>query len=91
MNCVTAFKKRNLRVHSGCLAKHTDDLWQLATIEHIDGDNGVSIRFKKFNLVKTLTWENVYPLDNPHDDNTSDLSSLSSGILSYLLNLEFLL
>lgn len=44
------------------------------------------VRFKTFNIVKAVTWAEIYPLDNPQDDESdtsedydSDLSKLSSG------------
>lgn len=68
---------------SSCLVKHSDDLWHLASIESMDGEH-LCIRFKKINLVKAVTWDEIYPLDNPHDDDDSDLSTLSSSGKSIL-------
>lgn len=88
---VEIYSPRNLRMGSSCLAKHSDDLWHLANIESMgEGDDSeeahVCVRYRKFNLVKPLPWTDIYPLDNPHDDDTdedsddsSDLSTLSSG------------
>ena len=60
--------------------KHSDDLWHLASIESVDKES-LCVRFKKVNIVKTVDWSEIYPLDNPHDeDDDSDLSTLSSGI-----------
>lgn len=46
-----------------CLARHSDELWHLATIESIDNEK-MCIQFKKFNLTTALDWENIFVLDD---------------------------
>ena len=85
LNVILYNQLRSLRLGSSCLVKHSDELWHLANIESIDNEH-VCVRFKKFNIVKAVTWAEIYPLDNPQDDESSTsedylgcLSKLSSG------------
>jgi hypothetical protein len=84
------------RVKKGrtCLAKHTDGLWHLASIESIDADH-LCVRFKQFNLVSVVDLASIQLLDNPlldesgssDEDDDSD-SSFSSGISDHELATE---
>jgi hypothetical protein len=60
-----------------CLAKHTDNLWHLATIEAFDQDS-ICIQFKKFNLTSALQWEDVLLLQNSSQSDTETNSSCDS-------------
>lgn len=52
----------NVKIGMMCLAKHTDDLWHLATIESID-ENEACVQFNKFNFTTALEWKNLFVLD----------------------------
>lgn len=61
-----------IKIGMSCLAKHSDELWHLATIESIDTQK-MCIQFRKFNLTTALDWENIFVLDDYYsdsDDNT---------------------
>ena len=47
-----------LRIGMSCLAKYSDELWHLATVESIDEDN-ICVQYKKFNQIKALEWKDV--------------------------------
>lgn len=61
-NCNHLKLFRNLKVGSTCLAKHTDELWHLATVKSLDQDQ-VCVQFKKFNQTSALEWSDVLPLN----------------------------
>lgn len=63
-----------------CLAKHTDDLWHLASVESVDEKN-IVVQFKKFNLTCALDWPSVLLNDNPanSDSDTDDSEDETSG------------
>jgi hypothetical protein len=56
-----------MQIGSICLAKCSDDLWQLATIESISDENKVNVQLKKVNTALELEFQNIIPLEMPND------------------------
>lgn len=69
---------KNIKIGMSCLAKHSDELWHLATIESID-EHHICVQFKKFNLTTALEWENIFVIDSSFDDEISTSSSETSS------------
>lgn len=66
-----------IRIGMSCLAKYTDELWHLGTIESIDEEN-ICVQYKKFNQIKALEWKDVFVLDEAGEFESEDESNLST-------------
>ena len=68
---------RQVREGRSCLAKYSDELWHLATVENVDGES-LCVRFKKFNQVIATDLASILLLDNPQLESSDSDLSLSS-------------